>query len=127
MSELYYLLLSVGLCIILWLPYTTERILNWGLLDTVGFPDNPPSQAKWALRLKAAHYNMIENIVPFAILIFLLHAMEISNSQTMLGASMFFYGRIIHAVCHTLAIPWLRTGGYLASWIGMLIIFINLI
>ena len=127
MSELYFLLLSAGLCIILWLPYTLERILNWGLLDTFSFPDNPPSQAKWALRLKAAHYNMIENIVPFAILIFLLHAMEISNSQTLLGASMFFYGRIGHAICHTLAIPWLRTAGFLASWLGIFIIFLNLI
>ena len=40
-------------------------------------------------------HNMIENIVPFAILIFLLHAMEISNSQTMLGASLFFYGSLL--------------------------------
>ena len=127
MSELYYLLLSAGLCLVLWVPYVLERILNWGLLDTVGFPDNPPTQAKWAVRLKAAHYNLIENIIPFAILVFLLHSMEVSNSQTMLGASLFFYGRIAHAICHALAIPWLRTGGFLASWLGMIIIFLNLI
>ena len=127
MSELYYLLLSAGLCIILWVPYVLERILNWGLLDTVGFPDNPPPQAKWAQRMKSSHYNLIENIVPFAILVFLLHSMEVSNSQTMMGAALFFYGRVVHAICQTLAVPWLRTGGFFASWVGMVMIILNLI
>ena len=53
--------------------------------------------------------------------------MEISNPQTILGASIFFYGRVVHAICHALAIPWLRTVGFLTSWLGMIIIFLNLI
>ena len=38
-SEIFYLVLSTGLCLILWLPYLLERIFNQGLIDTAGYPE----------------------------------------------------------------------------------------
>jgi uncharacterized MAPEG superfamily protein len=126
-SEIFYLVLSTGLCLILWLPYLLERIFNQGLIDTAGYPEKIAAPAKWAQRSKLAHSNMIENLPLFAILIICLNILEISNSNTLLAASLFFYARIIHAVVYTLGIPWVRTLAFVASWLANIILLINII
>ncbi|MDG2000270.1 MAG: MAPEG family protein [Alphaproteobacteria bacterium] len=126
-SEIFYLVLSTGLCLILWLPYLLERIFNQGLIDTAGYPEKIAAPAKWAQRSKLAHSNMVENLPLFAILIICLNILEISNSNTLLAASLFFYARIIHAVVYTLGIPWVRTLAFVASWLANIILFINII
>jgi MAPEG family len=53
----------------LWVPYVLNEILVRGLVDAVGYPENPKPLAKWAQRLRAAHYNTVENLVVFAALV----------------------------------------------------------
>ena len=124
--EILYLVLSSGLCAILWLPYMAERILNRGLIDTAGYPDNPPEAAEWAKRSKLAHANLVENLPIFAALIISLNILEISNANTILAASIFFYARIIHAIVYTLGIPWIRTLAFITSWLANIILILNI-
>ncbi len=126
-SEIFYLVLSTGLCLILWIPYLMERIFNQGLIDTAGYPEKIAEPAKWAQRSKLAHKNMLENLPIFAILIICLNILEISNANTLLAASLFFYARVAHAVVYTLGIPWIRTLAFVASWLANIILFINII
>jgi uncharacterized MAPEG superfamily protein len=126
-SEILYLVLSAGLCAILWLPYLVERILNRGLIDTAGYPENPPESAKWAKRSKQAHNNLVENLPIFAILIISLNILDISNVNTMYAAAIFFYARLIHAIVYTLGIPWIRTLAFVASWLANIILILNII
>lgn len=125
--EIFYLVLSTGLCLVLWIPYLMERIFNQGLIDTAGYPEKIAAPAKWAQRSKLAHNNMLENLPIFAILIICLSILEVSNANTLLAASLFFYARVVHAFVYTLGIPWVRTIAFVASWLANIILFINII
>ena len=126
-TEILYLVLSAGLCGILWLPYLVERVFNQGLIDTAGYPEKIAEPAKWAQRSKSAHNNMLENLPIFAILILCLTILEISNANTVLAACLFFYARVVHAVVFTLGVPWIRTLAFVASWIANIILFLNIV
>ena len=126
-SEIFYLVLSTGLCGILWLPYLLERVFNQGLIDTAGYPEKIAEPAKWAQRSKLAHVNMLENLPVFAILIICLNIIEVSNANTILAASLFFYARIVHAIVYTLGVPWVRPLAFVASWLANIILFLNIV
>lgn len=108
-SELLYLTWVILLTALLWIPYILNMIAVRGLLDAVGYPPAPKPMAPWAVRLKAAHYNAIENLVVFTGLVLIAHAANISNSATVLACTIYFWARLVHALAHTLAIPWVRT------------------
>lgn len=94
---------------ILWLPYTLNMIMVRGLMDAVGYPETPKPLAPWAERLKCAHYNAVENLIIFAPLILIAHALGVSNSVTAGAATVYLWARIIHPVIYMFAIPFLRT------------------
>lgn len=125
-TDLLYLTLSAGLCAILWVPYILSRIMTWGLVDAVGYPASPPELPAWARRATRVHANMVENLAPFAALVLVAHVAGLANETTALGAVIFFWARVVHAVVFTLGIPWLRTLAFVVSWVGMLMIFIEL-
>ena len=57
----------------------------------------------------------------------LITFLDLSNSQTQLGSIIFFYSRLIHYLCYLFAVPWLRTGFFLLSWIGLIMLSIQII
>ena len=72
-TDLLYLTLSAGFCILLWIPYILSRIQTWGLVNAVGCPANPPELPAWAQWSKRVHENMVENLAPFAALVLIAH------------------------------------------------------
>jgi len=115
--ELKYLVLITALTGILWVPYILNRIAVWGLADAVGYPANPKPVAPWAERLQAAHYNAVENLVVFAVLVLVADAMGISNETTVLASVAYFWARLVHAVAYTFGIPWVRTLAFTAGFL----------
>ncbi len=107
--ELTYLTYVALLTGLMWMPYVLNVISVRGIVDTVGYPENPQPMAPWAQRLKAAHYNAVENLVVFAALILVAHAAGISGEATQVSAATYFWARVVHAVSYTFAIPWVRT------------------
>ena len=126
-TDLLYLTLSAGLCAVLWIPYILSRIQTWGLVNAVGYPSNPPELPAWARRATRVHANMVENLAPFAALVLAAQAAGLANETTALGAAIFFWARVVHAVVFTLGIPWLRTLAFAVAWVGMVIIFLEII
>lgn len=126
-TDLNYLLWSAALCAVLWVPYVLERVMNWGLIQAVGYPDNPPEAANWAKRSQRAHLNLVENLPVFAVLVLIAHITGAGNEMTAMGAALFFYGRLAHAIVFIVGIPWLRTLAFVVSWVGMLLIFLQLV
>ena len=47
--------------------------------------------------------------------------------MTLLGAQLFFWARLVYAVVYLIGIPWLRTGVWTVSVIGMILIFAQLV
>ena len=124
--EIYYLFLITVFCTLLWIPYVLERFVRIGIKETCGYNDKSKNIAQWSSRARSAHKNLIENLPLFAILIIIIHLFELNNFQTQTGSIIFFYSRILHYFCYLFAIPWLRTGFFLTSWLGLLIISIQI-
>jgi uncharacterized MAPEG superfamily protein len=81
----------------------------------------------WAGRAARAHRNMLENLVLFAILVFAARAANVSNAMTLLGAQLFFWGRLAHGIIYIAGIPWARTAAWGVSVVGLIMIFWQLV
>jgi len=98
-----------------------------GLATLAGNRDNLPAFTGWAGRAHRAHRNMLENIVLFAALVLVAHVAGKANATTALGAQLFFWGRLAYAVVYVAGVPWLRTGLWVVSVIGMALIALQLL
>lgn len=98
-----------------------------GLPMLAGNRDNMPALTGWALRAQRAHLNMLESLVVFAILILVAHVTGQNNAMTLLGAQLFFWGRVAHAIVYLIGIPWLRTAVWAVSFAGILLVLFQLI
>jgi len=108
-TELKYLTLVTLLTAVSWVPYILNTITVRGLLDSVGYPANPKPLAPWARRMKAAHYNAVENLVVFAALVLTAHAAGIHSAAIAGAATVYFWARVVHLAAYTFAVPWVRT------------------
>ena len=119
-AELSFLTYTIILTIFLWVPYILNLISVGGVINAVSYPENPAPLAGWAQRLKAAHYNAVENLVAFAPLVIIVEISGISSGATALCCAVYFITRIVHALSYTFAIPWLRTISFAISFFAML-------
>jgi uncharacterized MAPEG superfamily protein len=125
--ELLYLVWSAALTLVLAVIAVGGATLEVGLPRLAGNRENMPEMSDWAGRAARAHRNMLENLVLFAILVFAARLVNVSNAMTLLGAQLFFWGRLAHAIIYIAGIPWLRTAAWLVSMIGLLLIFWQLV
>jgi uncharacterized MAPEG superfamily protein len=125
--ELMYLLWSVALTVVLVVVATLGAMQQVGLPKLAGNRENMPEIEGWAGRAERAHRNMLESLVLFAILVLAARALNISDGLTVLGAQLFFWGRLAHAVLYIAGIPWVRTAAWAVSVVGLLLIFLQLI
>jgi uncharacterized MAPEG superfamily protein len=107
--ELTYLSWVTVFTALMWMPYILNTIVVRGLINAVGYSDNPKPLAPWAARMKQAHSNAIENLVVFGLLIFVAQAAGANNETTALASAIYFYARIVHFVTYSLGVPWVRT------------------
>lgn len=108
-TELKYLAIVAVFTGIMWIPYILNTILVRGLLDAVGYPENPKPLSPWAVRMKAAHHNAVENLVVFAALVLVANAVGAKSEATALACVIYFWARVVHFLAYTLGIPWVRT------------------
>lgn len=126
-SELISLTWVTALTAVLWVPYILNTIAVRGLVNAVGYPENPAPLAGWAQRLKAAHYNAVENLVVFAALVLIANAAGVSNDTTVMAAQVYFWARLVHAVSYALGIPWVRTLAFAAGFVCQLLFALQLL
>lgn len=92
----------------------------------VGNRESMPPLTGWALRAQRAHFNMLESLVVFAILVLVANAAGRLNETTALGATLFFWARLAYALVYLAGIPWLRTLIWGISLVGLLVILSQL-
>lgn len=113
--ELTYLAWVATFTAIIWIPCILNMIMVRGLIDAVGYPENPKPLAPWATRMNAAHYNAVENLVVFGALVLVIQLAGLNNDATALACAIYFWARVIHLVSHALAIPWVRTFAFVTG------------
>jgi uncharacterized MAPEG superfamily protein len=109
-NEIYWLVLTILLTSVIWIPYILNRIYEHKLIPALKNPnrDSRP-KSEWANRMMYAHENAVENLVLFAPLVILIQYLQLSTSATVMASMVYFFGRLAHAVIYTFGIPYLRT------------------
>jgi uncharacterized MAPEG superfamily protein len=124
--ELMYLVWSVVLTLVLVVIAVGGATLQVGLPALAGNREALPEMEGWAGRAVRAHRNMLESLVLFAVLVLVAQSVNISNPMTILGAQLFFWGRVAHAITYIAGLPWLRTAAWAVSIAGLVLIFLQL-
>ena len=111
--ELMYLVWSAALTFVLVLIAVSSAILEVGLPTLAGNREGLPNMTGWAGRARRAHFNMLESLILFAVLVLVAQAAGVHNAATLLGAQLFFWGRVAHAVARAegperIAMEWWR-------------------
>ena len=125
--ELMLLLDAVVLTFIQMLIASVGAQLQVGLPALAGNRENLPEIKGWAGRARRAQYNMLENLVLFAVLVLVAVMTGKTNEATLVGAQMFFYARIVYLLLYLIGIPWLRTGVWAVSIAGLIVMFVQLV
>ncbi len=126
-SELMSLTWVTTLTALMWMPYILNLIAVRGLVDAVGYPEDPKPLSPWAAKMKAAHSNAVENLVVFAALVLIANAADVSNAVTVLACQIYFWARLVHLLSYTFAIPWVRTLAFAAGFACQIAIVLQLI
>ena len=126
-SEMMSLSWVIGLQLIMWVPYILNMIAVRGLMDAVGYPEDPKPMAGWAERMKAAHYNSVENLVVFAALVLIANAAGITNDTTVLACQLYFWARLAHLLFYTFAVPFGRTLAFAIAWLCQVALFLQIL
>jgi uncharacterized MAPEG superfamily protein len=118
---------SVALAFAQMLVAVSGATLQVGLPKLAGNREGLGDCSGWVGRAQRAHRNMLENLVLFAVLVLVAQIAGRTNALTQVGAMLFFWGRVAYAVIYLAGIPWLRTGAWTVSVLGLVIIFLQLL
>ena len=94
-TELHMLFASAILALLSFTPYLLAYIKHWGMAGAAGNRENTPPLAARANRSIRAHRNLTENLVHFSAIVLIAQIVGISNETTVLGATVFFYARLL--------------------------------
>jgi uncharacterized MAPEG superfamily protein len=125
--ELMLLLWSIALMFAQMLVSTIGAQLQVGLPMLAGNHEKFPEITGWAGRARRAYYNMIDNMVLFVPLVLVAVMIGKTNDTTLLGAQLFVWARLVYAIVYLIGIPWLRTGVWVVSVVGLVMIFVQLV
>jgi len=125
--ELTLLVWSVLLAFVQMLVAVQGAMGQVGLMPLFANREGMPEIKGWGGRAVRAHRNMLESLLLFAALVLVLAVTGKSNSMTVLGAQLFFWGRVTYAAIYVAGIAYLRTAAWAVSIIGLVLIFLQLV
>ena len=124
--ELMMLVYSALLLLLIILAQAGLAIGQNGLMAQAGSRDSLAEPSVVRKRLQRLTANMQENLIIFSIVVLAANAAGISNDTTVLGATLFFYARLAHAVIYAAGWPMIRPLFYFAGVYGMAIIALEM-
>jgi uncharacterized MAPEG superfamily protein len=124
--ELLMLLYSALLFLVIILAQAGLGISQNGLMAQAGSRDNLPEPTVLRQRLQRLSANMQENLVMFAVVVLVASAAGVSNDATAMGASVFFFARVAHAVVYAAGWPVIRPLFFFAGLYGIGVIAVQI-
>ena len=125
--ELLLLVWAVLLTLVQAVIAAQGALMQVGLPMLAGNREGVPEIKGWGGRAARAHRNMLESLVLFAALVLVAVVAGKTNAMTLLGAQIFLYARIVYAPVYIAGVPWLRTGVWAVSVVGLAMIFLQLV
>jgi uncharacterized MAPEG superfamily protein len=120
--DLQMLVWSAALALVQMIIAVLIAISAAGLPTLAGNRDGLPPFTGLALRAQRAHLNMLESLAVFAIFVLVAQLTGRANATTALGATLFFWARVAHAIVYLAGIPWLRTAVWAVSFVGIVMV-----
>lgn len=125
-TDLLMLLNTTVLFFVIIIAQALIAIRQNGLSAQAGSRDNLAEPTVLRKRLQRLTGNLQENLLMFGLVVLIAHAAGASNDQTALGASLFFYARVAHAVVYALGWPWIRPLCWFVSFVGLALIVLQI-
>ena len=125
--ELRYLIYACLWLAVLWIPYILAHIGKVGIVQALGYAEGDVAMPVWARRLKRAHYNLVENIVPFAVAVGAGEILNVHNNLTATCALIILIARLVHPFAQVAAIWGTRTVTFAVGWVAMMIYLLAII
>lgn len=99
-TELTFTILTALLATSMWIPYIVGINITQfeGQAESFVRPPDHRHMKEWIHRAHRAHLNLLEQFLPFAVLVLIGHALDVSTSVMGWCAVLFFVLRGIHAV-----------------------------
>jgi uncharacterized MAPEG superfamily protein len=124
--ELRLLAYSVALLFLLVLIQATAGVFAQGLMPMAGNRDALGEPKPFQARTKRLVDNHREGLILFAPLILTAALLHVSTGTTELGARMFFYSRVAHAIVYLAGLPMIRPLFWGIGLVGTIMIFLAL-
>jgi uncharacterized MAPEG superfamily protein len=125
--ELTLLVWAVLLAFVQVLVAVQGAMMQVGLKTLAGNREHFPELTGWAGRAMRAHRNMVHNLLLFAALVLVAAVADKTNDMTLLGAQLFFWARLVYVIVYLAGLPWVRTGVWAISVVGLALIFVQLV
>lgn len=121
LTLLAWVLVLAAVQILLTAAFRTRR---YGLRWNAGPRDEVmPPPDKLTGRLERAQANLFETLPLFIAAVLIAHAAGREGPLTRLGAELYVWGRVAHLPLYALGVPYLRSLVWVASFVGLLLIF----
>lgn len=121
--EMQVLFCAIALGIVQLLLAMLASVSGRGLPWALGPRDDAwPALGKFGGRLERAWQNFRETFVFFAAAVLMVHALNIADSMSALGAQLYIWGRLLYVPAYVLAIPFTRTLLWGVSFAGILLV-----
>lgn len=125
-TELYWLVLTLIMTALFWVPTITNRIAETGVWATL-MPPQLQAKAQWAERLRRAHANAVENLVIFAPLVLAIQITGTHTTTTTMACMVYFFARLVHAAAYIAAVPLVRTLAFTAGFFSQIALALTLL
>jgi len=112
--ELTLLVWAVLLAFVQVLVAVQGAMMQVGLVALAGNREHFPEITGWAGRAMRA-------------LVLVAAVADKTNAMTLLGAQIFFWARLVYAIVYVVGLPWVRTGVWAVSVVGLALIFAQLV
>lgn len=119
------LTLVVDMAIVTWILVVLASLIRaraWtpaGLQAAFGNRADLGEPTAFAGRAERTARNALENLVLFAAIALTAQAAGLQEGRVLLGAQLFFWARMVYIPLYYAGIPYLRTGAWVASIVGL--------
>lgn len=124
--ELTMLAYSVMLLLVLVLIQANAGIRSVGLVPLANSRDGLAAPQGFHARTLRCVDNHREGLTMFAPLVLIAALTHVSNGTTVLGAQLFFYSRVAHAVLYLAGVPMVRPLAWAVGLVGTIMVFVAL-
>lgn len=112
-TDLWMLTYTAILCLLT--PYigiAGLALLPGGLMWGMGNRDTPYEVPAWIERVRRTHANLVENLLPFGVLVLVANVSGKADATTATAATAFFAARVAYTAIYIAGIPMIRTMVY---------------